>query len=145
MTDGPIHHLHPTQLSTSNGMFSPGVLVENPSAVLYIAGQIAAATDGTTVGEGDIKAQTRQVFANIGVVLTAAGMEFAEVVRFTTYIVGADNVAGFAEARAALWPELFGEGPYPANTLVVIDRLARPQFLVEIEATAVRGAVNLAI
>ena len=133
----PISYLHPSRLSTSGGMHSPGVLVRNPSAILYIAGQIAAASDGSTVGEHDFVAQVHQVFANIGVVLDEAGMEFSDLVKFTTFIVGAEHVPAFVEARGEIFPELFGEGPYPANTLVVIDRLARPQFLVEIEATAV--------
>lgn len=133
-----VQYLHPERLSTSGGMHSPGVRVAEPSATLYIAGQIAAAPDGSTVGEGDVAAQVRQVFTNIGVVLEDAGMAFADVVKFTTYIVGAEHVPTFVATRAEVFPSLFGSGPYPANTLVVIDRLARPQFLVEIEAIAVR-------
>jgi enamine deaminase RidA (YjgF/YER057c/UK114 family) len=137
----PVRHLHPELLSTSNGKFSPGVKITNPSSVLFIAGQIAADRDGATVGENDIKAQTRQVFSNIKIVLSEAEMEFVDIVKFTTYIVGADNVEGFVGEREKLWPELYGEGPFPANTLVVIDRLARPQFLLEIEAIAMRGGL----
>jgi enamine deaminase RidA (YjgF/YER057c/UK114 family) len=81
------------------------------------------------------------VFTNIGVVLDEAEMDFADVVKFTTYIVGAEHVPTFVEARGEIFPRIFGEGPYPSNTLVVIDRLARPQFLVEIEAVAARSAL----
>ncbi|HUY07227.1 MAG TPA: Rid family hydrolase [Acidimicrobiales bacterium] len=135
-----IAFLHPKRLSKPGGMFSPGVRIERPGVTLYVAGQIAAAPDGSTVGEGDFAAQVRQVFLNIGVVLDEAGMDFGDIVKFTTYIVGAEHVPMFVETRGELFPELFGEGPYPANTLIVIDRLARPQFLVEIEAVAVRSA-----
>ena len=131
--------LHPKRLGTSGGMFSPGVQIDGPATTLYIAGQIAADADGSTVGEGDFAAQVRQVFANIDVVLDEAGMCFSDIVKFTTYIVGAEHVPTFVETRAELFPALFGEGPFPANTLVVIDRLARPQFLVEIEAVAMRA------
>ena len=133
-----VSHLHPKALGISSGMHSPGVLVERPASILFIAGQIAAASDGSTVGEGDFPAQVRQVFRNIEVVVSEAGMDLSQVVKFTTYVVGAEHVSSFVSVRAGLFPELFGEGPYPANTLVVIDRLARPQFLVEIEAIAVR-------
>lgn len=139
----PIVFLHPERLGTSGGMFSPGVRVEEPAATLYIAGQIAAAADGSTVGEGDFAAQVKQVFINIGVVLDEAGMGFPDIVKFTTFIVGAEHVPTFVETRGELFPALFHEGPYPANTLVVIDRLARPQFLVEIEAVAMRSARSI--
>lgn len=135
----PKMFIHPTRLSTSGGMHSPGVRVEMPDAMVFVAGQIAAAADGSTVGEGDVAAQVRQVFANIGIVLEEAGMGFADVVKFTTFIVGAENVSTFVATRAEVFPALFGSGPYPANTLVVIDRLARPQFLVEIEAIALQS------
>lgn len=136
----PVVFLHPERLGTSGGMFSPGVRVEEPAATLFIAGQIAAAQDGSTVGEGDFAAQVRQVFVNIGVVLDEAGMTFADIVKFTTYIVGAEHVPTFVETRGELFTVLFREGRYPANTLVVIDRLARPQFLVEVEAVAMKSA-----
>ncbi len=136
----PVRFLHPEGLGTSGGMFSPGVKITEPSSTLYIAGQISAASDGSTVGEGDFAAQVRQVFSNIGVVLEAGGMSFRDVVKFTTYIVGAQHVPTFVETRGEIFPEILGAGPYPANTLVVIDRLARPQFLVEIEAVAMQGA-----
>lgn len=133
--------LHPARLSTSGGMHSPGVKIKAPSEILFIAGQIAAAPDGSTVGEHDVSAQIRQVFANIGVVLEEAEMTFGEIVKFTTFLVGAEHVPAFVATRGEIFPELFGLGPYPANTLVVIDRLARPQFLVEIEAVAVRSSL----
>ena len=99
--------------------------MSNPSALLFIAGQIAADSDGSTVGEGDVGTQTRQVFFNIGHVLDDAGLTFRDVVKFTTYIVGAGQVAGFADERVAIFPQIFGDGPFPPNTLIVIDRLAR--------------------
>ncbi len=135
-----IRFLHPERLGTSGGMFSPGVKVTEPASTLFIAGQISADRDGSTVGEGDFAAQVRQVFVNIGVVLEAGGMNFHDVVKFTTFIVGQQHVPTFVETRSELFPELLGDGPYPANTLIVIDRLARPPFLVEIEAIAMRAA-----
>ena len=135
-----VSFLHPERLGTSGGMFSPGVKVTEPASTLFIAGQISAGADGSTVGEGDFAAQVRQVFHNIGVVLDAGGMGFCDIVKFTTFIVGQQHVPTFVETRGEIFPELFGVGPYPTNTLIVIDRLARPQFLVEIEAVAMQGA-----
>ena len=88
------------------------------------------------MGEGDIAAQTRQVFQNIGHVLAAAGAGFSNVVEFTSYVVGRDSVAGFIEGRTRVFPEIFPDGDYPPNTLLVIEGLVRPEFLVEVKAVA---------
>lgn len=121
------------------GMFSPGVRVDACQAILAVSGQIALGPDGDIVGAGDVRAQVHQVFWNIEKVLEAGGMDLADVVKFTTFVVGAEHLESFAAARAEVYRERYGEGPYPANTLVVIERLARAECLVEIEALAVRG------
>jgi enamine deaminase RidA (YjgF/YER057c/UK114 family) len=77
------------------------------------------------------------VMRNIEGVLRGAGATFADVVKYTVYVVGRDNVARFRDLRAELWPEIHPDGRYPTSTLLVIDQLASEEFLVEIEATAV--------
>jgi enamine deaminase RidA (YjgF/YER057c/UK114 family) len=104
---------------------------------ILLAGQVAIDERGVTVGVGDIQAQTRQVYRNIEAVLRSAGATFADVVRYTVYVVGRENVAGFREVRAELWPEIYPDGLYPTSTFLVIDQLASEEFLVEIEANAV--------
>jgi len=131
--------LHPPAFGASRGMYSHAALVTQPAALLFIAGQIAVTPEGSVVGEHDFPAQVRQVFLNIGTVLAAAEMNFGHVVKLTTYIVGEEHLADFVATRAEIYAELFGGGPYPANTLVVIDRLARPECSIEIEAVAARG------
>lgn len=117
------------------GAYSVGMSV-NAGQLLYIAGQVSVDSSGTLVGEGDIAAQTRQVFQNIGHVLAAAGAGFSNVVEFTSYVVGRDSVAGFIEGRTRVFPEIFPDGDYPPNTLLVIEGLVRPEFLVEVKAVA---------
>jgi enamine deaminase RidA (YjgF/YER057c/UK114 family) len=60
------------------------------SETLVLAGQVAIDLEGRLVGEGDLAAQTRQVFDNIGRILEGAGASFDNVVEFTTYVVGRD-------------------------------------------------------
>lgn len=55
---------------------------------LFIAGQVPIDTDGKLVGEGDVAAQTHQVFHNIGNVLKSAGGSFYKVTEFTYYLAG---------------------------------------------------------
>ncbi len=117
------------------GAYSVGMSV-NAGRLLYVAGQVSVDTGGTLVGEGDVAAQTRQVFQNIGHILAAAGAGFGNVVEFTSYVVGRDSVAGFIEGRTQIFPELFPGGDYPPNTLLVIEGLVRPEFLVEVKAVA---------
>jgi enamine deaminase RidA (YjgF/YER057c/UK114 family) len=104
--------------------------------LLFVAGQVAIDEQGELVGEGDFEAQMRQVFANLERALAAGGAMLQNVAKFTTYVVGAEHVDEFYRVRRELFGSLFRDGRYPPNTLVVIDRLVSPAFLLEIEAVA---------
>ena len=107
-----------------------------PGELLFIAGQVAVGHDGNPVGVGDMAAQTRQVFDNLGGILEGVGATFSNVVEFTTYVVGRDSVQPYIAARTDVYPEIFPDGDYPPNTLLVIDGLVREEFLLEIKAVA---------
>ena len=117
------------------GAYSVGMTV-NAGRLLYVAGQVGVNTAGELVGPGDAAAQTRQVLQNIGGVLEAAGAGFGNVVEFTTYVVGRSSVQGFIDGRNQVFPDIFPNGDYPPNTLLVVDGLVREEFLVEIKAVA---------
>lgn len=104
--------------------------------LLFVAGQLSLDEAGELVGPGDLEGQVRQVYRNLGAVLASGGSSFANVLRFTTYLVRAADVPAFRSVREAVFAELFPDGRYPANTLLVVDRLAREEYLVEIEAVA---------
>ena len=76
----------------------------NAGKLVYIAGQVGVDLSGALVGPGDVAAQTRQVFQNIGGVLESAGAGFDNVVEFTTYVVGRDSVPGFIDGRKPGFP-----------------------------------------
>lgn len=117
------------------GAYSVGMSV-NAGRLVYVAGQVGVDLSGNLVGPGDAAAQTRQVLQNIGGVLEAAGASFSNVVEFTTYVVGRESVQGFIDGRTQAYPEIFPNGDYPPNTLLVVDGLVREEFLVEIKAVA---------
>jgi enamine deaminase RidA (YjgF/YER057c/UK114 family) len=119
------------------GLYSQAVRARGE--LLYIAGAVAVDMQGNLVGGGDAAAQLRQVFENIGGVLAGVGASFENVVEFTTYVVGRESVAGFMEVRNDLFPKLFPNRDYPANTLLIVDGLARPEWLVEVKAVAALG------
>ena len=117
------------------GAYSHAVSVR-PGRLVFIAGQVAVSEDGDVVGRGDLPAQTRQVFHNLEQILSSAGATFENVVQFTTYLVSSQSVDDFIAARTEIFPRIFPNGSYPTNTLLVIDRLVRDEFLIEIEAIA---------
>ena len=108
-----------------------------PGELLFIAGQVAVDLDGNPVGVGDMAVQVRQVFANLGGILESVDATFSNVVEFTTYVVGRDSVQTYIAGRTEVYPEIFPNEDYPPNTLLVVDGLARDEFLLEIKAVAV--------
>ena len=130
--------LRPASFGAPRGPYSPAVLVTSPSAILYLAGQVPTDGEGAIVGEGDFTAQAYKVFENIGVVLAEAGMDFSNVVKFTNYLVSADYMPELRAVRSDLWGKFFPDGAFPADTLLVISRLASPEFLLEVDCVAVR-------
>lgn len=102
----------------------------------FIAGQVAVDAEGNLVGEGDVGAQTRQVFSNLGAILKGLGGGFSSVLELTIYLVGRESVQPYIEARGAIFDEIFPKKDFPTSTLLVISGLAREEFLVEIKAIA---------
>ena len=99
---------------------------------LYISGQLAFDAEGRVVGLGDARAQARQAWQNITAILASFGATPRHILKTTTFITHWSYRPLVGEAR----DEVFTEPPYPPSTLVVVQSLAEPQFLVEIEAIA---------
>ena len=112
--------------------YSQGWRVDGPTSVLFIAGQVALAPDGSLVGEGDFDAQCRQVFENLKTVLEQAGATFEHVVKVTVYMTDITNLQRYREIKAE-----FVSGPQPASTSLEVKSLAFPPLMVEVEAVAV--------
>jgi enamine deaminase RidA (YjgF/YER057c/UK114 family) len=106
------------------------------SELVFISGQLATDLNGEIVGKGDFDAQMKQVFSNIEKGLKSVGASFASVVQFTTYLVHSQDVANFRRVRSELFPVMFPTLNFPPNTLLVIDRLVKEEFLIEIETIA---------
>ena len=102
---------------------------------VYIAGQVPRGLDGKAAHVGDPVTQIRIVWANLEIAVKAAGGTLADIVKTTTYVVGADTGSKIRPARQELLPP---EGR-PTSTTVVVAGLADPELLVEVEAIAVLG------
>jgi 2-iminobutanoate/2-iminopropanoate deaminase len=99
--------------------------------LLFVSGCVPVDERGELVGGDDVVAQARQVFANVGAVLAAAGARFADVVKVTVFLTDIDDRARINPVRQ----EVFGE-VRPASTLVEVSRLAVPGAKLEVEAVA---------
>jgi enamine deaminase RidA (YjgF/YER057c/UK114 family) len=108
--------------------------------IVTVAGQVGVTRSGELAGDGSLTAQTWQAFRNIGTALASQRLGLTDIFKFTTYLVGADNIDEFMAARTAAFAEFFPDGQYPPNTLLVVSRLVEERFTVEIEALAIRAA-----
>lgn len=110
------------------------VIISKGSRLVFIAGQVAEDPDGKLVGAGDMAAQSRQVFANIGKALAAVGARPEQVTKLTIFVADykRDHLAQIEKGRVAL----FGEHK-PTDTLVGVATLSRADYMLEVDAIAV--------
>tara|TARA_Y100000590_G_scaffold470453_1_gene665138 strand:- start:3519 stop:3857 length:339 start_codon:yes stop_codon:yes gene_type:complete len=108
----------------------------NSSNLIFLAGQVAVDEHGDLVGNNDISAQVTQIYKNIGDALDSANAKFENIVQFTTYIVGPDNIPAFLEKRNSIVNNIYPLGDFPPSTLLVVDGLADPRYLAEVTAIA---------
>jgi 2-iminobutanoate/2-iminopropanoate deaminase len=121
-----------SQAPAAIGPYSQAVVVPvGTQRMVFCSGQIALDPASGVVVEGDVAAQTRQVLANLGAVLAAAGARFEDVVKTTVFLA---DMADFAVVNA-IYGERFAHDP-PARATVAAAGLPR-NVRVEIEAIAV--------
>ena len=101
---------------------------------LFVSGMTATDERRQVVGNGTA-AQARYIYSKMSAVLAEAGASLDDVVQTTDYIT---TLEGYAET-AVVRREVFGDGPFPAATGVVVAGLVRPEALIEISAVAWLG------
>lgn len=111
--------------------------VQEAGRVLHLAGQVAWDANCNVVGVDDFPAQVDQALANLSAVLADSGLGPTDVLRLRTYIVGND-LERLGAVVSALQRFYGGTTPAP-NTVIGVQSLALPDFLVEIEAVAQLG------
>ena len=114
--------------------FVQGNEISGAQRTLMCAGQASVNADGAPLHAGDMAAQAGQAFDNLETVLKAAGMNLSNVVRLNYFVTDVDVAFG---AFASIGPRLAAANCRPASTLVGVTRLAFPELMIEIEATAV--------
>ncbi len=132
-----LRHSNPPGLWTSPRLTQ---MVEVQGArLIYLSGQ-AAADCNYKVNSRDFRDQLNAVFDNIECALKSAGVGLESIVKTTTYLTDAAHITALREVRLARYQQL--KAP-PANTLLIVSRLAEPEFLVEIDVVAAVPASNI--
>lgn len=127
-------YLNPPTLFNSRQYGFSQVVVAEGRRTVYCSGQVAWDA-GEEIGTADLGEQTRRALANVARAVGAAGGGLGDVVALRIYIVG-DHIRNTAAVRQALL-DTFDPDAQPATTWIGVTALANPEFLVEIEATAV--------
>jgi enamine deaminase RidA (YjgF/YER057c/UK114 family) len=114
------------------GVFSQATMIEAQGRLVFISGMTARRPDGTIAGIGDISAQTRQVCENIKSAVEAAGGTLDDVCRVDVYVRNMEHFDKIHEVRRQYF-----KAPLPASTMVEINKMTSPDYLIEINAIAV--------
>ncbi|WP_436348141.1 RidA family protein [Natronorubrum sp. FCH18a] len=112
--------------------FSQVARIPADADIVVTSGQIAYDEDGNVVGRNDIHAQVEQCFENLGRTLESAGSSYDNVVKLRYSITDPEYYETIKDVRTEYLTE-----PYPTGMLAVVDELAEPELMVEIEAIAV--------
>ena len=124
-------HNPATVVEAFGGGYSQALEIQPGARLMFTAGQVGVAPDGTTAD--GFAAQADQTWANILALLAEGGMGVDDIVKITGYIVGHENFPAYAAARK----KALG-GVRPASTAIIVPALALPEWLVEIEAVAAK-------
>ena len=101
--------------------------------LVFVSGQTGTGPNGLV--QGGIREQVQQTFKNVEAVLKAAGAKMSDVTKITCFLVREGDYKVYAEERI----KAFAADSLPASSTIVVRALAKPEFLVEIEAIAVIG------
>jgi 2-iminobutanoate/2-iminopropanoate deaminase len=113
------------------------LVVAPDGRTVYIAGQVAFDSAGKVIGGDDFTAQAEQVFRNLQHALESVGGSVGDLVKTTTFITDIKHLPALREVRS----RYLAKGQPPANTLVAVSSLARPELLIEIEGLAVLRSI----
>lgn len=100
--------------------------------VIEVSGTAPTAPDGSTIAPGDAYTQAKAIFGIIGQALAALGSSLEDVVRTRMFLTNADDWQAVGRAHGEVFADI-----RPAATMLEVSRLLSPDWLVEIEATAV--------
>lgn len=123
-------HHNPKEIWQPFGAFSMAAM-PGEGQLVFLKGQVALDPNGALVGEGDMRAQLRQVLENIEAVLASLGGGMRDVISLTQHTTDIEAFMACGDIRQGFFAE-----PYPVTTTIEVSRLYRPDVLIEITAIA---------
>lgn len=133
------HPINPPTLVKPVG-FAHGWLVVDDTGrrrTLYLAGQCGYDREGKIVAVGDLVGQLDKAMANVGEVLSAAGLAFPDLVQLNFYVTSRDDYTTARKAFGDVWRRYCSQH-YPAMALFMVAGLFDPQAVIEIQGIAAR-------
>lgn len=121
----------PTNMPPPASHYHHGILVSGELQTLYLSGQLGEYADGTI--SGTIEDQAKQAWRNVKLLLAEAEMSVSDITKVTSYIVGRDNIDAYVKRHRIEVRENM-----PPWTLLVVEGLGHPEYLVEIDVIASR-------
>ena len=109
--------------------YSRAVKVGN---VVEVTGTVASGDDGKVVGKDDAYSQTKYIYEKINAVLLRAGATLKDVVRVRMFVTDISKWQEYGRAHSEFFKDI-----KPCNTMVEVNALIEPDYLIEIEATAI--------
>lgn len=125
------HELTPPDVAPAAASYALGVKVPSDSATIFTAGIVGTSPSGTT--PDNLADQAREIWTTIAAVLREGGMGMTDLVSYTTYVVDGEDLSLVMAARDSAL-----QGHRAASTLIVVPRLARPEWRMEISAVAAK-------
>jgi 2-iminobutanoate/2-iminopropanoate deaminase len=125
--------LNPADIHAPLGAYSHTASVPPGTELVFVSGQVGIRPDGTVPAQ--LEAQAEAVFQNLRACLGAHGASLRDVVKLTTFVVSGQDAQLVRDVRL----RHFG-AHRPASTLVFVPQLLTADYLVEVEAVAVRPA-----
>jgi enamine deaminase RidA (YjgF/YER057c/UK114 family) len=97
--------------------------------LVFCSGQLGVAADDSV--PPTVEGQAERCFENIKAILAGAGLGLNDIVRLNAYVTAREHMRPYMAVR-----DRYVGDPPPASTLVIVSGFTRPEFLVEVEATA---------
>jgi enamine deaminase RidA (YjgF/YER057c/UK114 family) len=130
----PVRIFNPDTMAKPTAGYSQVAEVSS-GKIVFIAGPVALDRSGNLVGKDDFRAQVQQVFENLKAAVEAAGGDFKDVVKLNYYCAESVDPAQIPAVREIRDKYVNTANP-PTSTFVVVKRLVRPEWLIEVEAVA---------
>jgi len=118
-------------VNNPQGRFSHVGEIGPNARLFHLAGQTGARPDGSVAS--DFTEQARQVYRNLTAVLAGCGMNWQNVAKVTVFLTNPDDIPAWRDVQKAAFGDVV-----PASTLLIVGRLARPEYRIEVEAIAAK-------